>query len=48
MPVVAPIMKIQSCRSMGAQVLIQGQNMAETKQYALKKSKEENKIYING
>lgn len=48
MPVVAPIMKIQSCRMMHAEVIIEGNHMGETKQFAMKKALQDGKIYING
>lgn len=48
MPTVAPIIKIEACRNFGATVIIQGNNMKESKHLALKLSKEKNIIYLNG
>ncbi|XP_050531524.1 L-threonine ammonia-lyase [Daktulosphaira vitifoliae] len=48
MPTAAPIMKIEACRNFGANVIVQGLNMKESKQIALKMSNEKNIIYING
>jgi threonine dehydratase len=48
MPIVAPIMKIQSCQQLGANVVVQGHDMGEAKQLAMKLSKEKGLVYING
>jgi len=48
MPTVAPIIKIEACRNFGATVIVQGNNMKESKNLALKLSNEKNIIYING
>lgn len=48
MPNVAPIMKIQKCRSYGANVIIYGDDMKEAKYHALILAKEKNLTYING
>ncbi|XP_033216677.1 L-threonine ammonia-lyase isoform X2 [Belonocnema kinseyi] len=48
MPVVAPIMKITACRQYGATVIVEGLDMSEAKRVALKNSKENGLIYING
>ncbi|KAJ9576257.1 hypothetical protein L9F63_006856, partial [Diploptera punctata] len=48
MPIVAPIMKIQSCRQQGANVVVQGKDMGEAKKIALQLSREQNLTYING
>ncbi|CAH0380608.1 unnamed protein product [Bemisia tabaci] len=48
MPIVAPIMKIQSCRNLGANVVVQGRNMKEAKLIAMKLAKERSLVYING
>lgn len=48
MPIVAPIMKIASCRQYGAEVVVEGINMAEAKQIALTRAKENGLTYING
>ncbi|CAF0704517.1 unnamed protein product [Brachionus calyciflorus] len=48
MPKIAPIMKVSNCRSYGAIVLVEGTNMSEAKNYALKLSKMLNLMYING
>lgn len=48
MPVTAPIMKIQRCRSFNATVLVQGETMAEAKRIALQLAREQGLTYING
>ncbi|XP_073950329.1 L-threonine ammonia-lyase-like isoform X2 [Choristoneura fumiferana] len=48
MPNVAPIMKIQKCRSFGAEVVIHGHDMTEAKHHAMVLAKERNLTYING
>ncbi|CAH0728496.1 unnamed protein product, partial [Brenthis ino] len=48
MPNVAPIMKIQNCRSYGANVIIHGHNMMEAKFHAMMLAKAEGLTYING
>nr|XP_034833940.1 L-threonine ammonia-lyase-like [Maniola hyperantus]XP_034833941.1 L-threonine ammonia-lyase-like [Maniola hyperantus] len=48
MPNVAPIMKIQNCRSYGANVIIHGHDMKEAKYHAMSLAKEKGLPYING
>lgn len=48
MPLAAPIMKIQKCRNYKARVIVQGKDMGEAKNVALKIAQEENLMYING
>lgn len=48
MPNVAPIMKIEKCRSYGANVIIYGHDMKEAKFHAMNLAKERGLIYING
>ncbi|KAI5726946.1 hypothetical protein M8J76_011655 [Diaphorina citri] len=48
MPIVAPIMKIQACRRYGATVIVEGADMKEAKNIALKKGAELGLTYING
>ncbi|XP_026314655.1 uncharacterized protein LOC113226296 isoform X2 [Hyposmocoma kahamanoa] len=48
MPNVAPIMKIEKCRSYGANVIIYGDDMKEAKYHAMILAKEKNLTYING
>lgn len=48
MPNVAPIMKIQNCRSYGAEVIIHGNDMKEAKFHALTLARERKLTYING
>lgn len=48
MPLVAPMMKIQSCRQHGARVVVQGQDMAEAKAIAMRMARDEQLAYING
>eukprot|EP00118_Oscarella_pearsei_P008928 m.48563 g.48563 ORF g.48563 m.48563 type:complete len:484 (+) comp33888_c0_seq4:188-1639(+) len=48
MPVVAPMMKVSSCRECGANVIIQGNHIGESKEIATKIAKEKNLLYVNG
>lgn len=48
MPVVAPIMKIENCKRYGANVIIFGQNIGESRQQALEIGAERNLLYVNG
>ncbi|XP_023934762.2 L-threonine ammonia-lyase [Bicyclus anynana] len=48
MPNVAPIMKIQNCRSYGANVIVHGHDMKEAKYHAMSLAKEKGLTYING
>ena len=48
MPIVAPMMKIQSCRQHGATVVVEGSDMAEAKALAMKMARESELAYING
>lgn len=48
MPKEAPIMKVQKCRKFGANVLVQGQDMAAAKKIAMEISRDQNMPYING
>lgn len=48
MPMVAPLMKIQSCKTHGATVIMKGSNISESKHYAMKIAKDKNMLYING
>lgn len=48
MPVTAPLMKISLCRSYGATVILEGDNLFKAKQLAMKLANEEKKTYING
>ncbi|CAI2340924.1 unnamed protein product [Caenorhabditis sp. 36 PRJEB53466] len=48
MPVIAPLMKIQFCRSLGATVILKGESIAVAKEFALRHAKENNLKYING
>lgn len=48
MPIVAPMMKIQSCRQHGATVVVQGQDMAEAKALAMRMARDQHLAYING
>lgn len=48
MPVLAPIMKITACRQYGADVIVEGLDMAEAKRIALRKMAEKGLTYING
>ncbi|CAA88854.2 L-serine deaminase [Caenorhabditis elegans] len=48
MPVIAPLMKIQFCRSLGATVILKGESIAVAKDFALRHAKENHLKYING
>lgn len=48
MPKAAPIMKIQKCRNYKARVIVEGKDMSEAKALALRMSRDEGLIYING
>ncbi|KAK9886664.1 hypothetical protein WA026_017583 [Henosepilachna vigintioctopunctata] len=48
MPLIAPIMKIQKCREMKANVIIQGKDMVEAKRVAIKMAQEKGLTYVNG
>jgi threonine dehydratase len=48
MPVIAPIMKVSRCRMYNAEIVIYGNNIAESKEYALQLAKERSLDYING
>lgn len=48
MPIVAPIMKIQKCRAYNANVIVQGADMTEAKNIALRLAKEKGMTYVNG
>ena len=46
MPTIAPITKVQRCRDLGAEVIVAGSNIAESREIALERFPE--KEYING
>ncbi|KAJ8714086.1 hypothetical protein PYW08_007706 [Mythimna loreyi] len=48
MPNVAPIMKIENCRSFGANVVVHGHDMKEAKYHAMRMAQDNSLIYING
>lgn len=48
MPNIAPIMKIQKCKSYGANVVVHGDDMKEAKYHAMMLAKERDLTYING
>ncbi|UMM16448.1 hypothetical protein L5515_013453 [Caenorhabditis briggsae] len=48
MPVIAPLMKIQFCRSLGANVILKGETIAVAKEFALRHAKDNHLKYING
>lgn len=48
MPTRAPIMKVENCTALGANVILKGVDMSEAKPYALKVSKINNIPYCNG
>uniref|UniRef100_A0A0N5BTB3 L-serine deaminase n=1 Tax=Strongyloides papillosus TaxID=174720 RepID=A0A0N5BTB3_STREA len=48
MPKIAPLMKIDNCISYGANVIVEGENLAESKNIALKMAEEKGGKYVNG
>ncbi|XP_064094075.1 uncharacterized protein LOC135206650 isoform X2 [Macrobrachium nipponense] len=48
MPLVAPIMKVQACRQYGANIIVRGKDIGECREIALRMSKEQGLLYING
>lgn len=48
MPVVAPIMKVQACRKLKANVIIKGKDMGEAKIVALDIAEKQKLAFING
>ncbi|TKR72470.1 hypothetical protein L596_019907 [Steinernema carpocapsae] len=48
MPVFAPLMKISCCRAYGANVIVKGRNIQESKGHALQLGAEQGMRYING
>ncbi|XP_044744464.1 L-threonine ammonia-lyase isoform X2 [Coccinella septempunctata] len=48
MPLIAPIMKIQKCRELKANVIIEGKDMAEARRVATKLAREQGLTYVNG
>merc|ERR1712227_408860 len=48
MPIVAPIMKVENCKKYGANVIIQGENIGESRTHALKIGAKKNLMYVNG
>ncbi|XP_043237526.1 L-threonine dehydratase catabolic TdcB-like [Amphibalanus amphitrite] len=48
MPIIAPIMKVQSCRNFGANVIVRGDDLAQSKEIAMTMAKEDGMMYING
>ncbi|KRT86475.1 hypothetical protein AMK59_1745, partial [Oryctes borbonicus] len=48
MPVVASLMKIQRCKELKGNVIVQGANMIEAKNIAMKLAQESGSLYING
>ena len=48
MPIVAPIMKVENCKKYGATVIIQGENIGESRTHALKIAAKKGMMYVNG
>uniref|UniRef100_A0A0N4ZV56 L-serine deaminase n=1 Tax=Parastrongyloides trichosuri TaxID=131310 RepID=A0A0N4ZV56_PARTI len=48
MPKIAPLMKIDNCISYGANVIVEGENLSESRNIALKMAEEKGGKYING
>ena len=48
MPRIAPQIKVDNCRDMGAEVLLHGMSFDEAREFAMKLSEERKLLYING
>merc|ERR1719228_1646768 len=48
MPIVAPIMKVENCKHYGANVIIHGENIGESRTQALKIGARKGLMYVNG
>ena len=48
MPIVAPIMKVQSCRQFGASIVIHGRDLGESRENAMRMAADLRLTYING
>ena len=48
MPVTAPIMKVENCKKLGANVVIYGDNFGAAKKRALQIADRKKKLYVNG
>jgi len=48
MPIVAPIMKVENCKKYGANVIIQGADIGESRLHALKIAAKKGMMYVNG
>merc|ERR1719225_596550 len=48
MPVVAPIMKVENCKKYGANVIVHGKDIGESRERALEIGQEKGLMYING
>ncbi|XP_065582889.1 L-threonine ammonia-lyase-like isoform X2 [Artemia franciscana] len=48
MPTIAPIMKVHLCKQYGADIVIYGSDIGESKEFAMRKSKKSGQLYING
>jgi threonine dehydratase len=48
MPRFAPLMKVRTCESMGAQVLLHGDDISEAREHAMEFVREQSLTYING
>ncbi|ULU08734.1 hypothetical protein L3Y34_019742 [Caenorhabditis briggsae] len=48
MPKIAPLMKINRCQELGAKILVEGNDIAESREIAMKLAHEQHGTYING
>jgi threonine dehydratase len=48
MPLFAPLMKVRTCERMGARVLLQGNDIGEAREHAMRFVREQGLTYING
>lgn len=48
MPLIAPIMKVERCRTLGANVIVRGEDLGKSREEAMIMAKEQDLLYING
>jgi threonine dehydratase len=48
MPLIAPLMKVSLCRHYGANVIVRGADIGESRMHAMKLGKKQGYIYVNG
>lgn len=48
MPRIAPLTKVQNCRDIGANVMLEGDHLGESREVAMKLAEEQGLAYVNG